>query len=112
LRRASLLLVVVVLLILGGYLSVAISKQGAEAVPGIKVQTENPEASPFSVTTDKGAAFFLFIMVSLGSVVGMGVTLAILFWFLNRGVAKARLGEKPKPAASAAAATANQSEAA
>ena len=44
--------------------------------------------------------------------VGMGVTMAILFWFLNRGVAKAKLGEKPKPAASAATTTANKSEAA
>jgi hypothetical protein len=102
LRRISLLLVVVVLLILGGYLSVAISKQGASAVPGIKVQTENPEASPFSVTTDKGAAFFLFMNIALGSVVGMAVVLAIVTWFINRQVIKARASEKPKPAATTA----------
>jgi len=97
-RRALLIIIVVIVLIAGGYISNAISKQGAAALPGQRVQTENPEANVFSVTTDKGALFFLFTAIALGSVVGMGVVLAILFWFLNGQVAKARLTDKPVPA--------------
>jgi hypothetical protein len=100
LRRALLLLTVVILLILGGYLSTSLSKQGADAVPGIKVQTENPEASVFTVTPDKGAIFFIFVAIALGSVVGMGVTLAIVFSLLNNQVEKAKATDVPKPATS------------
>ena len=96
-RRALLIFTVVIVLIAGGYISLAISKQGAAAMPGLRVQTENPEANVFTVTTDKGAIFFIFTAVALGSVIGMGVVMAILFWFLNRGVAKARLSDKPRP---------------
>ena len=67
-------------------MSYAISRQGAAAVPMIKVQTENPEASPFTVTTDKGAYFFVYVALCLGSVVGMGATLALVFRLLNRQV--------------------------
>ncbi len=79
-------IVVVVLLIFGGFMSYVISRQGAAAVPMIKVQTENPEASPFTVTADKGAYFFIYTVVCLGSVVGMGATLALVFRLLNRQV--------------------------
>ena len=96
-RRALLIITVVIVLIAGGYISVAISKQGA-ALPGQRVQTENPEANVFTVTADKGAIFFIFTAIALGSLIGMGVVMAILFWFLNRGVARARLTDKPAPA--------------
>jgi hypothetical protein len=81
---------VVAVLILGGFLSYTLSRQGAAAVPGVLVQTNNPEASVVAVTPQKGALFFLFTAIALGSLVGMGVTLALVFWLLNRGVAKAR----------------------
>ena len=111
-RRALLIITIVIVLIAGGYISVAISKQGAAALPGLRVQTENPEANPMTVTPEKGALFFIFTAIALGSLVGMGVTLAILFWFLNRGVARARLTDKPapaKPADSASQSSASQS---
>jgi len=81
-----LLITVVVLLILGGFISNSISKQGAGAMPGLKVQTENPEASVMTVTPDKGAIFFIFTVVALGSLVGMGATIAIASWLINRQV--------------------------
>ena len=80
------LIVVVVLLIFGGFMSYVISRQGAAAVPMIKVQTENPEASVFTVTPDKGAYFIVFVAICLGSLVGMGATLALIFRLLNRQV--------------------------
>ncbi len=64
-RRALLIITVVIVLIAGGYISVAISKQGA-ALPGQRVQTENPEANVFTVTADKGAIFFIFTAIALG----------------------------------------------
>jgi hypothetical protein len=93
LRRTLFLIVVILLLIAGGYLSLTISSQGAAAIPGLRVQTENPEANVLAVTPDKGALFFIFAMIALGSLVGMGLTLAIIFWLLNRGVRQA--GREP-----------------
>lgn len=108
-RRALLIITVVIVLIAGGYISNAISKQGAAALPGLRVQTENPEANVMTVTPDKGALFFLFTAIALGSVVGMGVVMAILFWFLNRGIARARLTDKPVPAKASDSADSSQS---
>ena len=84
-------------------MSNSISQQGAGAVPGLKVQTENPEASVMTVTPDKGAIFFLFSAIALGSVVGMGVTLAIATWLINRQVTIVK--QKPNRAAKSAKST-------
>lgn len=80
------MITVVIVLIIGGYISNAISKQGTGAVPGLQTQTNNPNANVEAVTPVKGAQFFVFSAIALGSVVGMGVTLALLFWLLNRQV--------------------------
>jgi len=90
LKRALFLIVVVAVLIFGGFLSYTISQQGSAAVPGVLIQTNNPEASVTAVTPDKGAIFFLFTAIALGSVVGMGVTIALIFWLLSKGVTKVR----------------------
>ncbi len=83
-RRALILIVIVSVLIFGGYLSLRISQQGSGTVPGLWVQTNNPEASPMQVTADKGAWFFIFAAIVLGSLVGMGATLALVTWLINR----------------------------
>jgi hypothetical protein len=98
LRRALLLIVIVILLIAGGYISYAISKQGAAAIPGTLVQTDNPNANVLAVTPTKGAEFIIFVVVVLGLLVGTGVVLALIFWLLNRQVAIARTTDKPTPA--------------
>ena len=89
-KRALFLIVVVAVLIFGGFLSYTISQQGPAAVPGVRIQTNNPEASVTAVTPDKGAIFFLFTAIVLGSLVGMGVTIALIFWLLSKGVTKVR----------------------
>jgi hypothetical protein len=88
LRRASILISLVILLILGGYVSIAISQQGSGAIPGLQPQTSNPNASPMAVTPMKGAQFLIFSAIALGSVVGLGVVTALVFWLLNRQVVK------------------------
>jgi hypothetical protein len=90
LRQAAFIVFIIVLLIAGGLLTYGISRQGAGIIPGIRLQTNNPEASVVSVTPDKGALFFIYSAIVLGSVVGMGATLAILFWFLNRQVVEVK----------------------
>jgi hypothetical protein len=90
LKRALFLIVVVAVLILGGFLSYTLSRQGSAAVPGIRVQTDNPEANVVTVTPQKGAIFFAFTAIALGSLIGMGLVLALIFWLLNRGLARAK----------------------
>lgn len=89
-KRALFLIVVVAVLIAGGFLSMAISQQGSSVIPGLRIQTFNPEASVTAVTPQKGALFALFAMIALGSVVGMGATLAVIFWLLNRQIVRAK----------------------
>jgi hypothetical protein len=89
LKRAIFLLIVVAVLLGGGLLSYSFS-QGAVNLPGMRVQTTNPEGNATVVTANKGAWFFIFAGAILTSVVGFGVTLAALFWFLNRQVVRAQ----------------------
>jgi hypothetical protein len=90
LKRALFLIIVIAIMIAGGFLSATISRQGVGAIPGMRIQTDNPEASTLQVTSVKGGQFFIFAAVALGSVVGMGATLALIFWFLNRQVVQVR----------------------
>jgi hypothetical protein len=90
LKRALFLIVVVAVLIFGGFLSYALTREGPAAVPGIRVQTDNPEANVVAVTPQKGAIFFVFAAIALGSLVGMGVTLALVSWLISRGLSKAK----------------------
>ncbi len=86
-RAALFLIVVAIVLIAGGFVSYTASRQGGASIPpGVVIQTNNPEASPAAVTPDKGALFFIFAAVALGSIVGLGIVLALVFWALNWGV--------------------------
>jgi hypothetical protein len=86
LKRAIFILVVVAVLIGGGLLTLIINEQGTATIPGIRLQTRNPEASVVEVTPEKGALFFIWTGIVLSSVIGFGVTLAVISWFLNRQV--------------------------
>jgi hypothetical protein len=86
-----------VVLIGSGFMSYNLTKYGAGAIPMMRVQTENPEASPMVVTAEKGGLFFVFVAIALGSVVGMGATLAIVFWLINRNIMRVR--QTPQKAA-------------
>jgi len=89
LRRAVFLLVIVAILVAGGYISNQISTRGAEAIPGLRIQTENAEATPTVVTPTKGGFFFIYLNIAVGSVIGFGIVLAIIFRLLNREVERA-----------------------
>ncbi len=89
-KRALFLILVVAVLIAGGYLSFATSAQGSQTIPGIQIQTDNPDASAAAVTPQKGAIFLIAVIVIGGAVTTFGVLLAWVFWMLNRQVTKAR----------------------
>ncbi len=91
-RRALFLIVIVLILIASGFLSIQLNQQAnsGAALPGMRVQTDNPEASVLVTTPTKGALFLGFAGFVLFNLVGIGVTLAIIFWFLNRQVVRAR----------------------
>lgn len=84
-------IVIVLILIGSGFLSIQLSQQARSgALPGMRVQTDNPEASVLVTTPSKGALFLGFAGFVLFNLVGIGVTLAVIFWFLNRQVARVR----------------------
>jgi hypothetical protein len=91
LRRALFLIIVVLILIGSGFLTIQLSRSSGGALPGMRVQTENPEASVLVATSQKGTLFFLFTGFVLFNLVGIGVTLAVIFWFLNRSVNRAKV---------------------
>jgi hypothetical protein len=85
-----LLLVIVVVLIGGGFVSLLVQQKGALAIPGLWIQTTNPEASVTTVTPDKGAQFFIFAGAVLTGLVVMGGILALVVWFLNMQTEQAK----------------------
>ncbi len=89
-KRALFLILVVAVLIAGGYLSYASSTQSSQTIPGVQIQTDNPNASAAAVTPQKGAIFLVAVVLVTGGVVTFGAFLAWLFWMLNRQVVKAR----------------------
>jgi len=93
-RRSVFLLVLIVLLLLGGFLSVQVIINGPSgALPGLRVQTLNPEASALAMTTNQALAFILFAGFTLGSLIAGGVVLAFVLRYLDRQVQKARRQE-------------------
>jgi hypothetical protein len=93
LRLAIFLLIVIAVLLGGGLLSYSFT-QGEAQIPGMRVQTTNPEGNALVVTPNKGAWFFIFAGAILTSVVGFGATIAALFWFLNRQITRAEKAPK------------------
>ncbi len=89
-KRALFLILVVAVLIAGGYLSFATSAQGSQSLPGVLIQTDNPDASAAAVTPQKGAMFLIAVVVIGGAVTSLGAVLAWIFWMLNRQVTKVK----------------------
>lgn len=53
-------------------------------------QITNPEGSTLDMTDNQGAMLALLSAVITGSIFGMGATLYVIFWFLNRNVTRAQ----------------------
>lgn len=81
-RRGVLILAgLVVLVIAGGVLTAGI---GA-GIPTI-IQSTDPAASPFAATPEQANLFLFWIAFVIFNLVGAGLTIALIFWFLSREV--------------------------
>lgn len=94
-RKLIFFVVALFLLASGGGLTALLSEiNSPDAIPGAVVQTSDPEASVFMSTEWQARQFFLLTGFILFNVIGIGVTLAIIMWFLNRQVASVSSGSK------------------
>jgi hypothetical protein len=83
--------VVLAVLAGGGALSAGLSQiESATSVPGAVVQTRDPEASPFMAADWQAHQFFLLTGFIIFNLVGIGATIALIFWFLSRQVASVK----------------------
>ena len=80
------LLILMALLFLGLIAGAALT-DGGSPLPAAE-QVTNPEASVLVGTDNQYATFALLVLLVVGSLGGMGTGIAVLFWFLNRGVTK------------------------
>jgi hypothetical protein len=86
-KRLLIVVVVIVILIVGGGLTAQIASHGNQlAIPGLVRQAGNPDASALDMAPWKAEQLFLFVGFILFNLIGMGVTLMAVFWFLNREV--------------------------
>jgi hypothetical protein len=61
LRSLVIVLVILGILIGGGLLTSSLNQATTTTLPGVRVQTNNPDASTAVVTPSKGALFFVFV---------------------------------------------------
>ncbi len=92
-KRIAIVVLFLVIVAGGGFLT-ALYQSGVDAtsVPGAKVQCADPACSVFVSEPWQTGQFLLMIGFILFNLVGIGVTLAIIFWFLNRQVASVKGG--------------------
>ncbi|MEL6306805.1 MAG: hypothetical protein AAFV98_06430 [Chloroflexota bacterium] len=85
-RRGVIVLGLLVAVMIGG--GVLTAGVGFE-LPTIQ-QTTNPAGSVFGATSSQALDFFLLVGFILFNVVGAGLTIAVIFWFLGRQVRLAK----------------------
>ncbi len=87
-RRGIFALVVAVILIIGGYFAIQIITNGAENVLPVRIQTDNPEASTIAATQGQAVGFVAFCLFGIGSLIGGGAVLAVVFRTLDQQIAR------------------------
>jgi hypothetical protein len=97
-RVAILVMVVVVLLIITGGLTAQVASNGGNLSLPIIRTTDNPDASVFLMQPWKAEQLFLFVGFVLFNLIGIALTLALIFWWLNREVRRAKTQETARPA--------------
>ena len=90
-RGLMIFLGLLVVLIVGGALTTQIFGGGG-FLPVIE-QTSNPGGSTAQVERWQAEQFFLLVGFLIVNMVGIGLTIAGIFWFLNRGVEQSKAME-------------------
>jgi hypothetical protein len=97
-KRLALLIVILAILGAGGTLTALTGGDwSATSIPGAKVQCADAACSTFLAEPWEAGQFILLVGFILFNLIGIGATLALVFWFLNKQVANV----KSDPAAAA-----------
>lgn len=106
-RRLITVAVLLFVLIVGGGLTMQLISSGAGSLLPTLTTTANPDASITTVTGWKAEQLFYLIGFIVFNLVGIAITLAIIFWFLDRGIKRnrARAGAAPDVTATAVSTT-------
>ena len=97
-KRLGILIGILAVLVVGGGLSILITGGDNNLLPFLQ-QTSNPAGSAMEVESWQAEQFMLMVGFILFNLVGIAVTLAVIMWFLHRGVAISR-AEEAEPAES------------
>lgn len=98
--RLIFLAVILVILIIGGGLTAQLASSGGiGGVLPVLQTVENPDGDALELTSQKAELLFLFIGFIVFNLVGIAATLAVVMWFLHRGVKIAEKIEPPQAAA-------------
>ena len=90
-KRLALLILILAILGAGGTLTALTGTDwSATALPGAKVQCADPSCSVFLAEPWQAGQFILLVGFILFNMIGIGATLAIVLWFLNKQVATVR----------------------
>lgn len=90
-KRLALLILILAILGAGGTLTALTgSDWSATAMPGAKVQCADPACSVFLAEPWQAGQLILLVGFILFNMIGIGATLAIVLWFLNKQVATVR----------------------
>jgi hypothetical protein len=84
-----------ILVVGGGLTSMLIANEGGTILP-IQTTTTIPDASPTVVLPWKAEQFFLLTGFLLFNLIGIAVTLAIIFWYVDRQLRRSRAEEAEK----------------
>jgi hypothetical protein len=94
--RAFIIIVAILLILIigGGLTSMLVSNNGGSVLP-ILTTTNIPDASPTVVLPWKAEQFFLLVGFVLFNLIGMAVTLAVVFWLVDRGLRRNKSAGTP-----------------
>lgn len=88
-RLVAFAVLMIVLLAGGGLTALLVSSGGGSVLPVLQT-VGSPDGSPMVVLPWKAEQFFLLVGFIIFNLVGIAATLAVIFWFLDRGVRQAR----------------------
>jgi len=95
-KRLFVIFVILAILGAGGGLTAALISSGGtpDFLPFLK-QVSSPEGSVLMVTPSQAQALVIFIGFILFNVIGIAVTLGVVFWLLHRGVKSVEAEAEP-----------------
>ena len=107
-KRLGIIVALLLLLLIGGGLTMQLISNGDAGLLPVLRQTANPDASVADVIPWKAEQFVLAVGFILFNLIGMGVTIAAVFWLLDRAIRRSRAEAVP---ANTSAAPANRTTA-